>query len=34
LELGSIVSDLLSGGVGGGVLLLIISAIKNAMSKK
>jgi hypothetical protein len=33
LDLGSILADIGSGGVGGGVLMLIVSYIKNALYK-
>jgi hypothetical protein len=33
LDVGSIVGNIASGGVGGGVLLVIVGAIKSAMAK-
>lgn len=33
LDLGSIIGDIASGGIGGGTLLAIISLLKNALSK-
>src|SRR5262249_21580007 len=34
LDIGSILSSVASGGVGGGVLLAVIAVIKNVMAKK
>lgn len=33
LDLGSIIGDIASGGIGGGALLAIVSLIKNALNK-
>jgi hypothetical protein len=34
LDIGSIIGSVASGGVGGGVLIVIVGAIKKAMAKK
>jgi len=34
MDIGSIIGDIASGGVGGGVLLLIVALIKKALVKK
>lgn len=34
MDLGAIISQIAGGGVGGGVLLAIVSVIRNAMAKR